>query len=88
MLVSRNERITLQMYRLIKRRGITQAVAGKILGIRQPQVSTLMRNRSGAFFVERLMDFLNALGQDVEITVRPTRMPHREVSVVVSGRTQ
>jgi predicted XRE-type DNA-binding protein len=76
-------KLTLQIYRLIKMRGITQAAAGKILGIKQPHVSALMRNRSGVFSVERLMDFLNALGQDVEITVRPTRKPHGEVSVVV-----
>jgi len=75
-------KLALQIYRLIKRRGLTQADAGKILGIKQPHVSTLMRNRSGAFSVERLMDFLTALGQDVEITVRPTRKGHGEVSVV------
>lgn len=28
------------------------------------------------------MDFLTALGQDVEITVRPTRKPHGEAFVV------
>jgi hypothetical protein len=28
------------------------------------------------------MDFLTALGQDVEIIVRPTRKQHGEVSVV------
>jgi hypothetical protein len=42
-----------------------------------------MRNRAGAFSVERLMDFLTALGQDVEITVRPTRKEHGEVCVIV-----
>ena len=75
-------RLTLQIYRLIKERGLTQREAGKILGIKQPHVSALMRNRAGAFSVERLMDFLTALGQDVEITVRPTRKEHGEVSVV------
>jgi predicted XRE-type DNA-binding protein len=75
-------KLTLQIYRLIKRRGLKQAEAGKILGIQQPHVSALMRNRAGAFSVERLMDFLTALGQDVEIIVRPTRKPHGDVSVV------
>ena len=75
-------KLTLQIYRLIKRRDLTQTEAGKILGIKQPHVSALMRNRSGAFSVERFMDFLTALGQDVEITVRPTRKEHGEVSVV------
>lgn len=75
-------KLTLQIYRLIKKRGLKQAEAGNILGIKQPHVSALMRNRAGAFSVERLMDFLTALGQDVEIAVRPTRKAHGEVSVV------
>jgi predicted XRE-type DNA-binding protein len=76
-------RLTLQIYRLIKGRGLTQVQAGEILGIRQPHVSALMRNRSGTFSVERLLQFLIALGQDVQITVRPTRKEHGELSVVV-----
>jgi predicted XRE-type DNA-binding protein len=55
--------LTLQIYRIIKSRGLTQVEAGAILGIKQPHVSALMRNRSGNFSVGRLMDFLIALGQ-------------------------
>jgi predicted XRE-type DNA-binding protein len=76
--------LTLQIYRAIKQRGLNQTEAGEILGIKQPHVSALMRNRSGNFSVERLMDFLTALGQDVQITVKPTRKEHGEVSVVVA----
>ena len=75
-------RLTLQIYRLIKERGLKQAEAGKILGIKQPHVSALMRNRSGNFSVERLMDFLTALGQDVEISVRPASKQRGEVFVI------
>lgn len=42
-----------------------------------------MRGQSGTFSVERLMDFLTFLGQDVEISMRPTRKEHGEVSVVL-----
>src|SRR5713226_8208067 len=77
-------RLTLQIYRIIKERGITQTEAGKILGIPQPHVSALARNRAGNFSVGRLIDFLTALGQDVEITVRPTRKEHGQMSVVVA----
>jgi predicted XRE-type DNA-binding protein len=77
-------RLALQIYRLIKQRGLTQAAAGEILGIKQPHVSALMRNRSGIFSVERLMEFLTALGQDVQITVRANRKRHGNVSVVVA----
>jgi predicted XRE-type DNA-binding protein len=75
-------RLTLQIYRLIKKRDLAQVEAGKLPGIKQPVVSSLMRGRSGAFSVERLIKFLTALGQDVEITVRPTRRRQRELSVV------
>jgi predicted XRE-type DNA-binding protein len=75
-------KLTLQIYRIIKQRGLKQAEAGKILGIKQPHVSALLRNRSGSFSVERLMDFLTALGRDVEITLKPTRKKHGEVSLV------
>ena len=62
--------LTLQIYRIIKQRGMTQGEAAKVLGIKQPHVSLLMRNRAGSFSVGRLMEFLTALGQDVEIMVR------------------
>jgi len=78
-------RLTLQIYRIIKARRVTQTQAGEILGIRQPQVSLLMRNRSGNFSVERLMDFLTALGHEVEIRVTPTRKEHGPLSVVVAA---
>jgi predicted XRE-type DNA-binding protein len=76
--------LTLQIYRLIKERGFTQAKAGEVLGIKQPHVSSLMRGQSGSFSVERLMNFLAALGQDVQITVRSTRKDRGIVSVVVA----
>jgi predicted XRE-type DNA-binding protein len=76
--------LTLQIYRIIKARKLTQGAAGEIIGVAQPQVSLLMRNRSGNFSVERLMSFLTALGHDIEITVKPTRKEHGDVSVVIA----
>jgi predicted XRE-type DNA-binding protein len=75
--------LTLQIYRTLKQRTLTQAKAGEILGIKQPHVSNLIRGRSGSFSVGRLMEFLTALGQDVEITVRSTRKEHGEMSVTL-----
>jgi predicted XRE-type DNA-binding protein len=74
--------LTLQIYSLLKGSGMTQVEIGKILGVPQPQVSLLLRNRSGNFSVGRLMEFLTALRQDVEIIVRPTRKEHGALSVV------
>ena len=76
-------RLTLRIYRIIKARKLTQAQAGEILGIKQLHVSGLMRGQSGAYSVERLMNFLTALGQDVVIKVRSAHKPHGEMSVVL-----
>src|SRR5579863_8237834 len=75
--------LTLQIYRIIKQRNLTQTQAGKILGISQPHVSALARNRAGNFSVGRLLDFLTALGQNVEITVKPAHKEQGEMSVVL-----
>ena len=57
---------------LIAERKLTQARAGELLGLDQPKVSALVRGRVGGYSIDRLFRFLNALGQQVEIRVRPT----------------
>jgi len=42
-----------------------------------------MRTLAGNFSVGRPVDFLTALGQDVKITVKPTRKEQGEMEVVV-----
>jgi predicted XRE-type DNA-binding protein len=74
--------LTLQIYSILKDSGLTQVEIAKVLGVQQPQVSLLMRNRAGNFSVGRLMEFLTALRQDVQITVRPSRKPHGSLSVL------
>lgn len=74
--------LTLQIYTILKSSGKTQVEIARVLGVQQPQVSLLMRNRAGNFSVGRLMEFLTALRQDVEITVRPSRKEHGVLSVV------
>jgi predicted XRE-type DNA-binding protein len=56
--------------RVIARHRLTQAAAAEKLGINQPKVSALARYKLDGFSVERLMTFLTALDQDVEIVVR------------------
>ena len=64
-------KLTVQIYRLLKDQGLTQAEAAKLLGTTQAQVSALMRCRPVSISVGRLMDFLTTLGQDVEVSVKP-----------------
>ena len=55
---------------VIARKRLTQAAAAGKLGINQPKVSALANYKLEGFSVERLMTFLTALGQDVEIVIR------------------
>ena len=50
---------------------LTQAEAARLLGIDQPKVSRLLRGDLYGFSTEQMMRFLNDLGQDVAINVRP-----------------
>jgi predicted XRE-type DNA-binding protein len=75
--------LTLQIYTILKDSRMKQGEVAQILGVQQPQVSLLMRNRPGSFSIGRLMEFLTALRRDVEITVRPTRKEHGVLSVVL-----
>ena len=74
------------MFRIVKDRKLTQTQAGDLLGIKQPHVSLLMRNRAGTFSAEPLMEFLTVLSHGVEIRVKRARKDHGHVSVVVARR--
>src|ERR1039458_7402567 len=56
--------------RIVERRKLTQIEVAAALGINQPKVSALLHYKLEGFSVERLMRFLVALGQDVEIVVK------------------
>jgi predicted XRE-type DNA-binding protein len=56
---------------IMKQRGLKQAELAGLLGIRQPDVSKMIRGEFRQFSVERLLRFLVALGQDVAIVVKP-----------------
>ena len=64
--------LAIEISSIIEDRGLTQAKAAAIMGVDQPKVSALVRGRLDGFSMERLYRFLNALGRDVEIVVRPT----------------
>jgi predicted XRE-type DNA-binding protein len=58
---------------ILKKRGLKQVEAADLFGVRQPDVSKMLRGEFRQFSVERLLRFLVALDQDVEIVVRPHR---------------
>jgi predicted XRE-type DNA-binding protein len=65
--------LVFRIERLLRKRGLKQIDAAKLFGVKQPDVSKMLRGDFRQFSVERLMRFLVALGQDVEIVVKPHR---------------
>ena len=69
---------------IMKDRGLKQADAADLLGIKQPDVSKMLRGDFKQFSVERLLRFLVALNHDVEIVVTPHRSRSNTAALHVS----
>ena len=69
--------------RIMKERAMKQTEAADLFGVRQPDVSKMLRGEFRQFSVERLMHFLVALNQDVEIRVKPHRDKHNASALQV-----
>ena len=58
---------------IMKERGMKQVEAAHLFGVSQPDVSKMLRGEFRQFSMERLLRFLVALNQDVEIVIKPHR---------------
>jgi predicted XRE-type DNA-binding protein len=65
--------LVVQLGRVIKQRKLTQSEAAKIAGIKQPDLSNVLRGHFRGYSVARLMRILTAFNQDVEIVVKPRK---------------
>lgn len=61
---------------VLKARNLTQIEVAQIIGIDQPKVSKLLRGQVRGYSTDRLLHFLNLLGQDVIITIIPSTIPN------------
>src|SRR5262245_25968045 len=57
---------------IVLSRSLTQLQVAELLGIPQPKVSAIRNYKLRGISLERLMQALTALGQHVEIVVRPS----------------
>jgi predicted XRE-type DNA-binding protein len=76
-------RLAAALNSVIERLDWTQVETANKLGINQPKVSALLSYRLEGFSVERLMHFLTALDQDVEIVIRDKPRSRRGGKIVV-----
>jgi predicted XRE-type DNA-binding protein len=67
----------------IKSLHLKQAEIAKRLGIAQPNVSALLNYRLDNFSSEKLLEFFNALGYDVDFLIRPAVRAQRGTTQVL-----
>jgi predicted XRE-type DNA-binding protein len=75
--------LAMEVNRILEQRALGQERVARLLGVRQPHVSDLVRYRLNRFSVERLMDFLTRLDREVEIRIAPRRPGRRRSAVQV-----
>jgi len=77
-------RLAVTINKVVEQQHLSQAAAAQLLQVNQPKISALSNYRLDGFSVERLMHFLNALGQDVEIVIRKAP-PKRAAKIRVTA---
>jgi predicted XRE-type DNA-binding protein len=80
--------LVIEIKRIVKKRKLKQIEIAEILKIPQPKVSNLLKGKSSGFSTDRLMRFLNALDQDIEITIRPKPRNRKEAYINISSSPQ
>ena len=64
-------KLSIKIERLIKERRLTQKQAATLMALTQPGLSDLLSGRLDDFALDHLFRCLDALGQEIEIVVRP-----------------
>ena len=77
-------KLAAQIAAIVEQQRLTQSEAADLLGVDQPKVSALLRGRLSGFSTDRLIRFLNALGRDVEIVVKPKRRGRHQAGITVT----
>lgn len=74
--------LVMEISKSIKKKKLTQTQAAELFGISQPKLSELLNGRFRGYSIERLIHFLNEVGQDVDIIVK-SKPRNRKARVAV-----
>jgi len=79
-------RLAYALNQILEQRKLSQADAANVLGVTQPKVSALRHYKLAGFSVERLMNLLTALDQDIDIVIKRKPRSRRagRISVVAA----
>ena len=77
-----------EITRIAGGRGLTQCQTAELLGTTQPRVSALFAGKVDGFSLDRLVRFLNLLGEDIHIVVLPgaATATHASTRVMTASR--
>jgi len=77
-------KLVMKISEIVRRKGLTQVEAARILGLTQPKVSALLRGQFRGVSERKLIDCLTSLGRDVQIVVKdvPRRRAGGRLTVV------
>ncbi|MCQ9147707.1 helix-turn-helix transcriptional regulator [Ochrobactrum sp. BTU2] len=76
--------LVIEIRKAMRARGLNQQEAAKRMGVPQPKVSGMMRGDFTNLSERKLMDCLNRLGYDIEITVKPAAAPVGHLTLAVA----
>lgn len=76
--------LVIEITRAIRKLELSQEDAGRRMGISQSKVSGLLRGEFANLSERKLMDCLNRLGYDIEITVRPACDPVGHLTLAIA----
>ncbi|CAN7673527.1 helix-turn-helix domain-containing protein [Phyllobacterium sp. LjRoot231] len=76
--------LLIEITKAVRRLRLTQEEAGRRMGLPQPKVSALLRGDFTNLSERKLMECLNRLGYDIEITVKPAADPVGHLTLAVA----
>ena len=77
--------LVFQMQQIMKARKLSQTAAANLMGIKQPDVSNLLRGRFRGYSIDRILSFLQALDQDIEILIKPKACKEKAARIIVKA---
>ncbi len=77
--------LVFHMQHIMKARKLTQSAAAALMGIKQPDVSNMIRGRFRGYSIDRIFSFLQALDQDIEIVIKPKASQEQAARIIVKA---
>ncbi len=77
--------LVFHIQQIMKARNLTQTAASKLMRIKQPDVSNMLRGRFRGYSIERILGFLQCLDQDIEIVIKPKSSTSKAGRIIVKA---